>query len=195
MTQYKYLGFIIAASGTYSHGIGNLIDKAKRAWFSIYSILTKSKNKNIKVYITLFEYVVKPIMMYGCEIWGVNTREDKAISEIGYDIWERFHLRVCKNILGVHKNTSNIAVLCEMGRYPISHDIHKQMVRYFLRFKDMAEHRLAKNSYEEQRRNSANEKNWVSIIQSFLDKRGLSYIHSTDWGDELNPSCIHRLFL
>ena len=68
VTQYKYLGFILAASGTCSHGINNLIDRSKRAWFSIYSILAKSKNKALKTYITLFEYVVKPIMLYGCEV-------------------------------------------------------------------------------------------------------------------------------
>ena len=73
VTQYKYLGFILAASGTCSHGINNLIDRSKRAWFSIYSILAKSKNKALKTYITLFEYVVKPIMLYGCEVWGAFT--------------------------------------------------------------------------------------------------------------------------
>ena len=35
--QYTYLGFTIAASGTFTHGIQRLIDKAKRAWFSIQS--------------------------------------------------------------------------------------------------------------------------------------------------------------
>ena len=65
VTQYKYLGFVLAASGTSSHGINNLVDRAKRAWYSIYSILTKSKNKSINTYITLFEYVVKSILMYG----------------------------------------------------------------------------------------------------------------------------------
>ena len=192
VTQYKYLGFIIAASGTYSHGIKNLADRAKRAWFAIYSILAKSKNKAIKTYVTLFEHVVKPVLMYGCEIWGVTIKNDKDVSEIGGEIWERFHLRVCKNILGVHKSTSNIAVLSEIGRYPISHDIHKQMVKYLLRFEEMAENRLAKKTYEEQKRDPTNDKLWVSRTHSFLDKIGLSFIHLTK-GEEQNPGHVNRM--
>ena len=114
--------------------------------------------------------------MYGCEIWGI-TMKTKDITEIGSEIWERFHLRVCKNMLGVHKNTTNIAVLSEMGRYPLSHDIHKQMTKFFLRFEDMAGTRLAKKAFEEQK-NSKNDKNWVTTTKNFLDNLGLSYIYN-----------------
>ena len=116
--------------------------------------------------------------MYGCEIWGI-TMKTKDITEIGSEIWERFHLRVCKNMLGVHKNTTNIAVLSEMGRYPLSHDIHKQMTKFFLRFEDMAGTRLAKKAFEEQK-NSKNDKNWVTTTKNFLDNLGLSYIYNKD---------------
>ena len=183
VTQYKYLGFIIASSGTYSHGVKNLTDRAKKAWFAIYTILAKSKKKTIKTYITLFEHVVKPVLMYGCEIWGTSIK-NRNITEIGCEVWERFHLRVCKNILGVHKKTTNIAVLSEMGRYPLSYDIHKQMIKYLLRLEDMAETRLAKKSFEEQKSNSTNNENWVATTKSFLDNLGLSYIHNKNTGEE-----------
>ena len=192
VTQYKYLGFIISASGTYSHGIKNLVDRAKRAWFSIYSILAKSKNKPINTYITLFEYVVKPVLLYGCEIWGETIKNDRDICDLGGEDWERFHLRVCKNILGVHKNTTNIAVLSELGRYPMSHDIHKQMVKYLLRFEDMAENRLAKIAFEEQKRNSTKNTHWVSKVKCFLDKMGLSFIHNTHKARK-NPGQINHM--
>ena len=72
-------------------------------------------------------------------------KEERVFEKLGEEAWERFHLRVCKNILGVHKYTSNVAALSEIGRYPISHDVHKQMVKYLLRFDNMAENRIAKN--------------------------------------------------
>ena len=74
VNQYIYLGFRIAASGTFKHGIQSLIDKAKRAWFSIQSMLIKSTQKNTDTYTTLFDNVVKPILLYSNEIWGTDIK-------------------------------------------------------------------------------------------------------------------------
>ena len=192
VSQYKYLGFVLAASGTCNHGINNLVDRSKRAWFSIYSILAKSRNKKVETYITLFEYVVKPILLYGCEVWGAFVKEERIFTEFGGKAWERFHLRVCKNILGVYKNTSNLAVLSEIGRYPISSDIHKQMVRYLLRFDGMTKSRLAKKCFEEQQLDPEGD-HWLSKTKSFLDRLGLSFIHTVDNKKEWKSSEINRL--
>ena len=59
---------------------------------------------------------------------------ENEIATFGNSSWERFHLRICKNNIGAHKGASNIATLAEMGRYPISIEIHKRMIRYLLRF-------------------------------------------------------------
>ena len=142
VTQYTYLGFTISASGTLTHGINNLVDKAKRAWFSIRRILSKSRQKNVRTYITLFDYVVKPILLYACEIWGANIKASNSLKSLGETTWERFHIQVCRNILGVHRGTSKIATLAEIGRYPIEIDVHMHMIRYLLRFGTMHEEKL-----------------------------------------------------
>ena len=139
-----------------------------------------------------FEYVVKPILMYGCEIWGTNIKEGNNCSKLGGEIWERFHLRVCKNILGVHKSTSNLATLAEIGRYPIANDIHKQMVKYLLRFDTLKNDRLVKKAYEQQK-NDLNSANWVGKTKLFLDKLGLTYIHREKPQGERKLSEINRL--
>ena len=176
VTQYTYLGFTISASGTLTHGINNLVDKAKRAWFSIRRILTKSRQKNVKTYITLFDYVVKPIMLYASEIWGANIKPWDTLKTFGENTWERFHLQVCRNILGVHNKTSKIATLAEIGRYPIEQDVHIRMVRYLLRFDTMQKNKLAYMASQEQKI-TRNEKDWLNVSKSFLDRIGLSNIH------------------
>ena len=75
---------------------------------------------------------------------------ESDITKFGNSSWERFHTRICKNILGVHKGASNIATMTEIGRYPIGIDIHKRMIRYLLRFKTMEKERLVYKAFKEQ---------------------------------------------
>ena len=75
VNQYTYLGFRIAASGTFKHGIQSLIDKAKRAWFSIQSMLIKSTQKNIDTYTTLFDNNRYKIGGRGRKFFQLASRE------------------------------------------------------------------------------------------------------------------------
>ena len=177
VNQYTYLGFTISSSGTLSHGINNLVDKAKRAWFTIRSLLYKSKCKQIGPYIKLYDTVVKPVMLYASEIWGAALKTDIDHASLSNDTWERFHMRVCRNILGVHKNTSNIAVLSELGRYPAANDIHIRMIRYFLRFESLSNDKLVTKAFKEQQRITGNEKLWLNRVKTYLDNIGKSDVH------------------
>jgi hypothetical protein len=47
------------------------------------------------------------------------------------------HLKFCKFILGVHKRTTNIAVLSELGRFPLYFNIIKCMLLYWYRLENL----------------------------------------------------------
>ena len=178
VTQHPYLGFTIAASGTMTRGTQILIDKAKKSWFAILRILGKSKQKNVNTYITLFDYIIKPIAMYACEIWGENIKAVNNIADFGNFPWVRLHTRVCKNILGAHSKTSNIATLLEIGRFPISSEIQIRMVKYFLRLETVDTGGLLHAAYQEQKLNMNNNfRNWLSTTKNILDRNGLSYLY------------------
>ena len=57
-------------------------------------------------YLDLFDKLVRPILQYGCEVWGFAN----AL------VIERLHLHFCKQILGVKKSTQNDFVYGELGR-------------------------------------------------------------------------------
>ena len=178
VTQHPYLGFTLAASGTLTHGTQILIDKAKKSWFTILRLLGKSKQKNINTYITLFDYIIKPIAMYACEIWGENIKTVNNIADFGNSPCERFHTRVCKNILGAHRKTSNIATLLEIGRFPISSEIQMRMVKYLFRLETLDTSGLLYSAYLEQKHNMNNNiRNWLNTTKDILDRNGLSYLH------------------
>ena len=53
--EYKYLGFTFSCSGSDTIGISNLLNQAKKAWYTIQQTLLKSMNKNVQTYIHLFD--------------------------------------------------------------------------------------------------------------------------------------------
>jgi len=60
VSQYTYLGFVFIPSGKMHVGVENLINKAKKVWFSIQKYLFKSKEKRYRTYLKLIDTLVKP---------------------------------------------------------------------------------------------------------------------------------------
>ena len=62
-----------------------------------------SFNAAKKDLVNIFDKTVKPILLYGCETWGVGKN----------DIIERVHLKFCKLLLHVKTSTPNVMVYGE----------------------------------------------------------------------------------
>ena len=87
--------------------------------------------------IHLFDHTVKPVLLYGSEIWrtfiGKKLREgkDNFISKLFSNLkQEHVHLKFCKYILGVGKRSTSLAILGELGRYPLYIEIIISMFKY-----------------------------------------------------------------
>ena len=64
--------------------------------------------KNPLITIKLFNALVKPILLYASDFWGVlNLPHNNPV--------ENLHLSFCKQLLGVQKQTTNVGVLIELG--------------------------------------------------------------------------------
>ena len=46
---------------------------------------------SVKIQLDLFDKMVKPILLYGCEVWGFSNN----------DIIEKVHLQFCKLLLHI----------------------------------------------------------------------------------------------
>ncbi len=57
---------------------------------------------------------------------------------------ERLHIRVCKQILCVHKNSTNIAVLAELGIFLLYFDILIAITKYYTRLEGLCNNLLKK---------------------------------------------------
>jgi hypothetical protein len=90
-------------------------------------------------------YTIKPILLYGYEIWGSFNpttarfrNEIITLDKIYQNLkCELLHTKFRKFILGVHKKSTNFGVLSELGRFPIYYDIFKYMLNYWHRLETL----------------------------------------------------------
>ncbi|XP_059398726.1 uncharacterized protein LOC132130888 [Carassius carassius] len=133
VTCYNYLGLTISASGQFDLAIKHLTDKARRAYYTIRKSLFKF-NPPIKLWLKIFDSIIKPILLYGCEIWGPKFK-------LNYTSWDKrptemFHLEFCKNILGLHRNAPSLGCRAELGRFPLLAEIQKRTAKFWFHLSD-----------------------------------------------------------
>ena len=96
---------------------------------------------SIKCALHLFDATVKPILLYGCEVWGSQIfnptkllkKDNMKTKEYFQFPFEKLHLRFCKYILRVNSKSTNIAVLSELGRFPLLIEAVISSIRFFMR--------------------------------------------------------------
>ncbi len=144
--EYTYLGIKISNSGSFTKAIKALHNSALRAYFSIKSICYQNAYCKPRTMVKLFDSMVKPILLYGSEIWGAfdikrNNIQDLLPSLMLNDKYqpEKLNLKMCKQTLRIPRSASNIASRAELGRLPVMKSIIVAFCKYFTRlhsFKD-----------------------------------------------------------
>ena len=140
VSRYKYLGVYFCASGSFSVAKDELYKKALKAFFKLKRDLL-SLGPSIHTSLHVFDHTIKPILLYGCEIWGSfnilsakfrngNPQIDSIYKNLQC---EKLHIRFCKSILGVNNKATNFAVLSELGRFPLSYNVILSMLNYWHR--------------------------------------------------------------
>ena len=114
--------------------------------------------------LSLFDAMVAPILLYGSEVWGIyNCKEI-----------DKLHIRFCKYILGVRKQTPNAAVYGELGRFPLSLVARERCIKFWLKIMNNV-HSPMYTMYIEQC-NYLNGSCWARRISSFIDHLGFSNV-------------------
>ena len=145
--QNKYLGFIFSCSGSTRAVVTNLIKQARKAWFSIKYYLSSSKNKNTNTYLILFDTQIKPIILYACEAWADSIKGNiDDVTILTENKLEIFQISILNRYL-VSRKTTNLAILLDLGRYPISTYMHYQAIKYFSRLSFINSERLLYEAY------------------------------------------------
>ena len=114
--------------------------------------------------IFLFDSLIKPILLYSCQILLPHTPlfkkftniiaepEENYFKILARDTHELFHLRYLKWVLSVHRKARNVGVYGGTGRLPILFDGIKLSCDYYARCRELSDDTLVKKAFLEQKR-------------------------------------------
>ena len=94
VNKQTYLGIEMTSSGRYAYARKILSKKATKIVFKMKRLLSHIDSSAVETRKELFDAVVKPVLLYGCEIWrpellSYKTHFDKsAIKQV--------HIKFCK---------------------------------------------------------------------------------------------------
>jgi len=170
VSSYCYLGVVLTTGCNFTTALKTLQKKALRALFSIKTTLGET-NPSISVYCKLFDACVVPILTYGAEVWGKIGLNDKSPIE-------QVHLKFCKSLLGVRKNSSNLATRAELGRYPLWIEVYTRLYSYYKRLvKEVPRNSLQFEAFlVQQDLHSRNIPCWFSNVSKILEESGFAYL-------------------
>ena len=96
---------------------------ALQASKAVFSLLKKARSLllPIDIQIEIFSNTIKPILLYGCEIWGFGDLH----------VLEQVHLNFLMVILNIKKSTPNCIVYGETGMLPLKVHIQSRIIAYW----------------------------------------------------------------
>ena len=146
--SYCYLGIIFSTSGNFNLALQNLRDKALKAFHHFRQFDLRN---NIHLALKLFDTLVTPILNYGCEAWAPfafkNLKDSNFLHLCNNSIIESINIKFCKYLLGVHRKSSNLAVLGELGRFPLILNSFSHCFNNWLRITNLSPDSIVKKSY------------------------------------------------
>ena len=143
--KQTYLGIEITSSGRYTYARDILSKKAYKVFATAKRLFSSSERSTITIKNKLFDTLVKPILLYGCEIWGPELLSYKT--HFDKSTIEQVHIKFCKQTLNTPWYTKNIACRAELGRYPLSIDIKASIYSYSLRLQHKTVNPLLKEAF------------------------------------------------
>ena len=185
VNSYTYLGIVFRTSGNFSDAMNMLSQKASKAMFKLsHSLYQLNLPPSTSCY--LFDTLVRPISTYGCETWGAFLGTKDKVFNINHEkyslfdepCFEKLDIKFSKTVLGVHRKSSNAAVRGELGRYPTTLYILKQVVKNWLRIVNYDFDTVLYDAYLcNLQMVSENKSCWLSHIKNFIKCRlGLTHL-------------------
>lgn len=169
--SFTYLGITFTYNGNFHQAIKNMQTKAMRALYKISCSLNSGDVRNCNLFIKLFDAMVKPILLCGCQVWSQRLLKYFLSHDFGNLSrlpFEQLHHKLCRQALGLGKYSSSIAIRAELGRFPLLLNIALLTIRYWLSILKSPS-KLVNAAYQEDLELEMNgQKNWVTLVRVIL---------------------------
>ena len=178
--DYVYLGTTFNFNGSFTKA---MTKQATQAKWAMYGLIGKARKMGLPtdIQIHLFNALILPILLYGCEMWGYCK----------LDIIEKVQLFFLKTMLKLNKSTPNCVVLGETGSPSIEDTVNNRMLNYWAKLVLGKQSKITVTVYKILRQKSETgefefESNWVKKIHDTLNNLGFGDIWLSD-----NPTNLY----
>ena len=120
--------------------------------------------ENPNLTIKLFDSLVKPVLLYASDFWGCFEFASSDKSPL-----EKLSTTLCKYLLDVKKQVSNVASKIEMGRFPLHIDAIRNCIKNWQRIQYGDACNILKLTFQ-------NSEEWNDNIRFTLFKHGFGYL-------------------
>lgn len=134
VNKFKYLGYMLTTKISFDEACEDTSRKAKMKVMDLFKTMWSLGNLDTNIFYQLFDCQIKPMLLYGSEIWGGFVS----------NITESAHLFALKRLLSVSDKTPNTLVYGETGRYSLVIDAQMSTIKYWLKIIKLPESRLPK---------------------------------------------------
>ena len=154
--SYTYLGIELQASGSFWLAKENLMDKARKTMFPLFSTIAQF-HLPVADSLKLFHSMIRPIALYNSENWGIFSLDtirkmeenprlfiDQLINSQPDRVLQIF----LKYVLGVNLSCTNLATLGEVGEYPLMVHSLTSLLTFWHRISNMPDNALLKQALD-----------------------------------------------
>ena len=139
--SFKYLGVELHSTKGLSTAAECRMLSGERAQMAVITRCRQLGIQDPVLQMHLWDALVKPVLLYGVEMWGAN---DIRKGVLPGEILQRSFLR---RLLGVRSGTPNMAVLAEVGRFPLLIFSAQLLCKAWNRMVSMEDDRLVKQAF------------------------------------------------
>ena len=145
--HFRYLGSIISCDGSLDKEITSRIGKASQALGRLRNRVLNHHNIRLSTKLKVYNAVVLPSLLYGCETWTLYRRHVKKL--------EYFHMRALRSILGIswQDHITNVEVLESANSTSIESMLIKAQLRWVGHVIRMEEFRMPRRLLQLGKRN------------------------------------------
>jgi hypothetical protein len=191
--SYKYLGLELDRLWKWKKVKDRMIEKARKRIAALCGAGIK-QGLSVAAAVKGWEVLVRPVLEYGCEIWGGGRWEEV----------ERLQNALGRRILGVSRMTSRAAVRGELGWWRMEARRDLARLRFWGKLVLMDESRIVKRIYKERRRmmyagRGGDSGNWLQYTRKLLVELGLEGEWNREevgtrqqWGEKITTAIAKR---
>jgi len=168
---YRYLGVDISNDGRMNEEVRHRIGEARKASGALQK-LWKNRRMSNEAKVGMYEGIVEPSLLYGCEAWVMNVHERRKV--------EAVEMSCLRSICGVRRidRISNVEIRRRCGKnVGVGERMDQGVLRWFGHMERMGEERLVKRMYDSVvrgvRGRGRPRKCWLNGVQEVLTKKGL----------------------